>query len=147
MSNIYSQQLHYPLSGSFSGSFNGEFIGEFSGSFSGSGENLFKIPSSAITGLNSFQIATGSVTASVNTDPDELFLIKSGNDIYFNISSSSNTTLYSNLFIIKDFTTQQSVLTISQSIVQFATQPSIPTGITEIGSIWFTSSSLYIGLE
>jgi hypothetical protein len=93
------------------------------------------------------QIATGSVTASVNVDPNNLFLIKSGSNVYFNISSSSNTTLSSNLFIVKNFTTQQPVLTISQSIVQFATQSTIPTGITEAGSIWFTSSSFYVGLE
>lgn len=97
--------------------------------------------------FNIFQITTGSITASVNTTPNNLFLIQSGSNVYLNISSSSNTTLYSNLFVIKNFTTQQSVLTVSQSIVQFATQSTIPTGTTEAGSIWFTSSSLYIGLE
>jgi hypothetical protein len=97
--------------------------------------------------INTNQIATGSITASVNIDPNNLFLIKSGSNIYFNISSSSNTTLSSDLFIVKNFTTQQPVLTISQSIVQFATQSTIPTGITEAGSIWFTPSSLYVGLE
>jgi len=97
--------------------------------------------------FNIFRITTGSITASVNTTPNNLFLIQSGSNIYLNISSSSNTTLYSNLFVIKNFTTQQSVLTVSQSIVQFATQSIIPTGTTEAGSIWFTSSSLFIGLE
>jgi hypothetical protein len=93
------------------------------------------------------QITTGSITASVDVSPNNLFLIKSGSSVYFNISSSSNTTLSSDLFIIKNFTTQQPVLTISQSVVQFATQSTIPTGTTQAGSIWFTSSSLYIGLE
>jgi hypothetical protein len=93
------------------------------------------------------QISTGSITASVDVSPNNLFLIKSGSNVYFNISSSSNTTLSSDLFIIKNFTTQQPVLTISQSVVQFATQSTIPTGTTQAGSIWFTSSSLYIGLE
>jgi hypothetical protein len=93
------------------------------------------------------QITTGSITASVDVSPNNLFLIKSGSNVYFNISSSSNTTLSSDLFIIKNFTTQQPVLTISQSVVQFATQSTIPTGTTQAGSIWFTSSSLYIGLE
>lgn len=37
-----------------------------SGSFSGSGANLSEIPASAITGLTTTQIATGSVTASVS---------------------------------------------------------------------------------
>jgi hypothetical protein len=93
------------------------------------------------------QIATGSITASVDVNTNNLFLIKSGSNIYFNISSSSNTTLSSNLLIVKNFTTQQPVLTISQSIVQFATQSSIPTGVPEAGSIWFTSSSFYVGLD
>ena len=93
------------------------------------------------------QIATGSVTASVSNYPSNLFLIKSGSTEYLNISSSSNTTLSSNLFIIKNFTTQQPVLTVSQSIVQIATQSFDPSGTTLAGSIWFTSSSMYIGLE
>jgi hypothetical protein len=97
--------------------------------------------------FNIFQITTGSITASVNTAPNNLFLIQSGSNVYLNISSSSNTTLYSDLFVIKNFTTQKPVLTVSQSIVQFATQSTIPTGTIEAGSIWFTSSSLYIGLE
>jgi hypothetical protein len=93
------------------------------------------------------QIATGSITASVSNDPTNLFLIKSGSTQYLNISSSSNTTLHSNLFIVKNFTTQQPVFTVSQSIVQIATQSFDPYGTIDAGSIWFTSSSMYIGLE
>jgi hypothetical protein len=96
---------------------------------------------------NLFQIATGSVTASVNVNPANLFLIKSGSTQYFNISSSGNTDLYSNLFIVRNFTTQQPVLTVSQSIVQVQTQSFNPSGTTNAGSIWFTSSSFYVGLE
>lgn len=94
-----------------------------------------------------YQIEIGSITASVSTDPASLFLIKSGSVQYINISSSGDTTIYSNLFIIKNFTTKQAVLTVSQSVVQFATQSLIPTGNTTAGSIWFTSSSIYIGLD
>jgi len=97
--------------------------------------------------LTLFQIATGSVTASVNTNPTNLFLIKSGSTQYFNISSSGDTDLYSNLFIIRNFTTQQPVLIVSQSIVQIQTQSLNPIGTTNAGSIWFTSSSFYVGLE
>jgi hypothetical protein len=96
---------------------------------------------------NLFQIATGSVTASVNVNPANLFLIKSGSTQYFNISSSGDTDLYSNLFIVRNFTTQQPVLIVSQSIVQIQTHSSNPTGTTNAGSIWFTSSSFYVGLE
>jgi hypothetical protein len=97
--------------------------------------------------LTLFQIATGSVTASVNVNPANLFLIKSGSTQYFNISSSGNTDLYSNLFIVRNFTTQQPVLIVSQSIVQIQTQSFLPTNPTSAGSIYFTSSSFYVGLE
>lgn len=55
------------------------------GILSGSGTNLFDIPASGITGLNLSQIATGSVSASVNT----------GNTS-FRIVSSSTTLVSSN---------------------------------------------------
>jgi len=100
-----------------------------------------------VAGLSLFQITTGSITASVGIGPSNLFLINSASTEYFNISSSGNTTINSNLFIIKNFTTQKPVLTISQSIVQFATQSYEPTGLIENGSIWFTSTNLYIGLD
>lgn len=97
---------------------------------------------------NTNQIATGSITASVDISPNNLFLIKSGSNVYFNISSSSNITLSSNLFIIKNFTTQQPVLTVSQSgIVILATQSIDPTGTAPNGAIYFTSSSFFIGLD
>jgi len=97
---------------------------------------------------NTNQIATGSITASVDISPNNLFLIKSGSNVYFNISSSSNITLSSNLFIIKNFTTQQPVLTVSQSgIITLATQSIDPTGTAPNGAIYFTSSSFFLGLD
>ena len=123
------------------------YSGSFSGSFFGNGAGVTNISASSIVGLSLFSIGTGSITASVNVNPNNLFLIKSGSTEYLNISSSSNTTLSSNLFIVKNFTTQQPVLTVSQSIVQIATQSFDPSGTTLAGSIWFTSSSMYIGLE
>jgi hypothetical protein len=100
-----------------------------------------------VAGLSLFQITTGSITASVGIGANDLFLIKSGSTTYFNISSSGDTTINTNKFVIQNLTTQQPVLTVSQSVVQFATQSSIPTGITTAGNIVFTSSSMYIGLE
>ena len=123
------------------------YSGSFSGSFFGNGAGVTNISASSIVGLSLFSIGTGSITASVDVNPNNLFLIKSGSTQYLNISSSSNTTLSSNLFIVKNFTTQQPVLTVSQSIVQIATQSFNPSGTTDAGSIWFTSSSMYIGLE
>ena len=66
------------ISGSFSLQGNAAFTGSIfliGGSFSGSGANLFNIPASAIVGLNLSQIATGSVTASVNTVNDIFLLL------------------------------------------------------------------------
>jgi hypothetical protein len=72
----------------FSGSIN--VTQGISGSFSGSGANLNSIPASAITGLSSTQIATGSVTASVSTGTGS-FQITSGSTSLMFISSSGNT--------------------------------------------------------
>lgn len=135
MTLINSKQLRKPITGSFTGSFFGD------------GSGLINISSSAIIGLNLPQITAGSVTASVSTNPTNLFSIKSSSNDYINIQQNSTTTIYSDLFIIKNFSNQQSLLTISQSIIQFATQSSIPVGNPNIGSIWFTSSSFYIALE
>jgi hypothetical protein len=125
-----------------SGSFTGSFLGNLTGTAS-----YATTASHALNLQNSNQITTGSITAIVNINSDNLFLIKSGSVQYFNISSSSNTTINSNLFIIRNFITQQPVLTVSQSIVQFATQSYEPTGSIENGSIWFTSTNFYVGLD
>jgi len=111
------------------------------------GTASFALTASNLIGFDPSLIVTGSITASVNVNPNNLFLIKSGSDIYFNISSSSNTTINSDLFIIKNFTNQQPVLTVSQSIVQFATQSSNPTDTAPNGGIWFTSTNMYVGLD
>lgn len=103
--------------------------------------------SGSIGDFSGYQIVSGSVSASVNIDPDKLFIIRSGSIPYLTISASSNTTIYSDLFIIKNFTTQQPVLTVSQSVIQIATHSVDPTGNTLAGSIYFTSASFYVGLE
>jgi len=135
MSLIQSKQIEFPLTGSF--------IDD------GSGKTA--ISASSIIGLQDFletttNISTGSVTASVHLDGD-IFLIKSGSNTFFSINEDSTTTISSDLFIIKNHTTQEPILTVSQSVVQFATQSFNPTGSTQVGSIWFTSSSFYVGLE
>jgi len=94
-----------------------------------------------------YQIVSGSVSASVNIDPSSLFIIRSGSIPYLTISSSGDTTVYSDLFIIRNFTTKQPVLTVSQSIIQFNTHSIDPTGTTLAGSVYFTSASFFVGLE
>lgn len=97
----------------------------------------------------SFFISTGSITASVGVGANNLFLIKSSSVDLFSISSSGDTTLSSNLFIVKNYTTQKPVFTISQSIVQIATQSAepTPTGTALAGSIWFSSTNFYVSLD
>ena len=62
------------------------------GILSGSGANLFNIPASAIVGLNLSQIATGSVTASVNTVND-IFLIRSASVEVFKVNNEGVVVL------------------------------------------------------
>jgi hypothetical protein len=95
----------------------------------------------------SYQISTGSVTASVGVDPTSIFLIQSASLPFLNITSNSDTTVYSDLFMIKGFTSQQPVLTVSESIVNIATHSIDPSGTTAAGNIYFTSGAMYIGLE
>ena len=100
---------------------------------------------SYIPGLNLNSITTGSITASVNIDPANLFLIKSGSTDFFNIASNSTVTSYSNLFVIKNFATQQPVFTVSQSVVLIATQSVAP--VASNGGFWFTATDFYVGLD
>jgi hypothetical protein len=101
----------------------------------------------ALNAGSPFSISTGSVKASVNIDTASIFLIQSASLPFLNIASNSDTTVYSDLFIIKGFTSQQPVLTVSGSIVNIATHSIAPAGITAAGNIYFTSNSMYIGLE
>lgn len=93
------------------------------------------------------QISSGSVSASVNVGNNSIFLIQSSSQEFFKISASNEINLYSDIFIIKNFATKQPVLTISESVVKFATQSFDPVSSTEAGSIWFTSTNFYVGLE
>ena len=101
----------------------------------------------ALNAGSPFSISTGSIVASVNTDPTSIFLIQSASIPFFNIASNSDTTVYSDLFIIKGQTSQQPVLTVSGSIVNIATHSIDPAGNTAAGNIYFTSDAMYIGLE
>ena len=98
---------------------------------------------------NTNQIATGSITASVDVTGD-IFIIRSGSYNPFTVSNTGLTTISgsaTNLFLIKN-ASNQPVLTVSQSgIVILATQSIDPTGTAPNGAIYFTSSSLFLGLD
>lgn len=78
----------------FTGSVNITGSGVFltNGSFSGSGANLFNIPASGITGLNLSQIATGSVTASVDVATNT-FQVVSGSTTLLNLNNSGSLVI------------------------------------------------------
>lgn len=106
-----------------------------------------QISGSISEGGQLFMIASGSVSASVSTSPNELFLIRSGSAPYMSISSSSHITIFSDLFVIKNFSNNQKVFEVSGSVAKFPTHSVDPVGSIDAGSIWFTSSSFFVGLE
>jgi hypothetical protein len=126
MALINSSQIQYPLSGSFSGSFFGD----------GSGLTNLSVGGD--------KIASGSVTASVSPIGN-LFLVKSASIEFMSVTSDT-TTITNNVFLIKN-NSNQTTFKVSESIVYFATQSAPLTGSTVAGSIYFTSSSFYVGLE
>lgn len=96
MARINSKQFNTPqlltgsLSGSVEGSVTGSISGSFTGSFSGSGAGLSNIPASAVLGVSTSRIASGSVTASVDIGVFNTFRILNGGNILFNIGSFGN---------------------------------------------------------
>jgi hypothetical protein len=126
MALINSSQIQYPLSGTFSGSFSGDGSGLTNLSVSGD------------------KISSGSITASVSPIGN-LFLIKSASTELMTIISGT-TTITNDIFLIKN-NTGISTFKISESIIYLTTQSVPLTGPTLAGSMYFTSSSFYVGLE
>ena len=126
MALINSSQIQYPLSGTFSGSFSGDGSGLTNLSVSGD------------------KISSGSITASVSPIGN-LFLIKSVSTELMTIISGT-TTITNDIFLIKN-NTGISTFKISESIIYLTTQSVPLTGPTLAGSMYFTSSSFYVGLE
>ena len=100
-------------------------------------------------GRSGYFIATGSVTASVAVTGD-IFIIRSASYNPFTVSGTGLTTISgsaSNLFLIKN-ASNQAVLTVSQSgVVILATSSVELTGPAPNGGIYFTSNSLFVGLD
>ena len=85
--------------------------GSFSGSFQGNGAGLNNIPSSAIVGLSSTQIASGNVTASVSTGTGS-FTVTSGSSTFMFVSSSGNVGIGTS-------TTQQKLNILGNNFIMF----------------------------
>jgi len=123
MALIENSQIRYPLSGSFIGSFSGSFIGS----------------------LENSKIVSGSISSEVNV-VGNLFLIKSASFNFMTITSEE-TTIRNNIFLVKD-SSDKTVFKVSSSIIYLPTQSTILPDYTSLaGSIYFTSSSFYVGLE
>lgn len=103
----------------------------------------------ALNAGGGYFIATGSVTSSVNVTGD-IFIIKSGSYNPFTVSSTGLTTISgsaANLFLIKN-ASNEPILTVSQSgVVILATSSISLTGTAPNGAIYFTSNSLFVGLD
>ena len=118
--------------------------------------SLFNISSSyavtasfALSTISAYFMATGSITASVNVTGD-IFIIKSGSYKPFTVSSTGLTTISgsaTNLFLINN-ASNQPVLTVSQSgVLTLTTSSVVLTGTAPNGAIYFTSNSLFVGLD
>lgn len=118
--------------------------------------SLFDISSSyaltasfALSTISAYFMATGSITASVNVTGD-IFIIKSGSYNPFTVSNTGLTTISgsdANLFLIKN-ASNQPVLTVSQSgVLTLTTSSVVLTGTAPNGAIYFTSNSLFVGLD
>ena len=101
------------------------------------------------SGAGSTFMATGSVTASVDVTGD-IFIIRSASYNPFTVSGTGLTTISgsaANLFLIKN-ASNEPVLTVSQSgVVILATSSIELTGPAPNGGIYFTSNSLFVGLD
>ena len=119
------------------------------GSLTISGSNTFtNIGPATFSGSVTFTTASTNNYIAVEINNNNNYIRTSGNDFYIiNSTPNKSIKLSSDVFIVENYSTQKPVLTVSQSIVQFATQSYDPTGSTQVGSIWFTSSSVYVGLE
>lgn len=130
MSLTRNKQLQYPLSGSFTGSL--------------FGTASYALTASYVSNTGSFFLIGGNFSnssLSLGTLNDySLFLIVSGsNRIQINNTGS--------IFIIKN-QTQKNVLSIQDSgLVSFLTQSSEPSGTPNLGDLYFTTGSLYVGLD
>lgn len=94
-------------------------------------------------------IVTGSIRASVEIG-SSIFLIKSGSQVPFSISSQGALTISSSadsVFLIKN-SINLPIFTVSQSgVIILATQSAQLSNPAPNGAIYFTSSSFFVGLD
>jgi hypothetical protein len=145
--NVLSKQLTSLISASFTGSFAGGGAGltDVTASFIGGGI------AGSITLWNSANSLTSSVmyqsSSNITADVNSFFLIKNSTTS-LNVSNGVQVTSSAAVPLQINNATSQSLLQVSQSgVITLATQSVALTGSTIAGSIYFTSSSFYVGLE
>jgi hypothetical protein len=145
--NVLSKQLTSLISASFTGSFAGGGAGltDVTASFIGGGI------AGSITLWNSANSLTSSVmyqsSSNITADVNSFFLIKNSTTS-LNVSNGVQVTSSAAVPLQINNATSQSLLQVSQSgIITLATQSVTLTGSIPAGSIYFTSSSFYVGLE
>jgi hypothetical protein len=145
--NVLSKQLTSTISASFTGSFAGTGAGltDVTASFIGGG----------IAGYVTLWNSSNSLTSSIlfqsgnnlTANIDNFFLIKNSTTS-LNVSNGVQVTSSANVPLQINNATSQSLLQVSQSgVITLATQSVALTGSIPAGSIYFTSSSFYVGLE
>ena len=145
--NVLSKQLTSLISASFTGS------------FAGTGGGLTDVTASFISGgltgyitlWNTSNSLTSSVMyqsgSNITADVNSFFLIKNSTTS-LNVSNGVQVTSSADVPLQINNVASQSLLQVSQSgVITLATQSVVLTGPTVAGSIYFTSSSFYVGLE
>jgi hypothetical protein len=121
--------------------------GSFSGSFFGNGSGLTNI---SVGNFNIFAITTGSVSASVNVGQN-IFTITSASSTIFNLSNSGSITVNAtgsvpHFFLITSGS--QNVFKINnEGVVENKVFEDANVPIPQYGATYFTSQSVYVGLD
>lgn len=137
------------IGGIFSGSFIGSLQGTASYALQALSSSYATTASYVLNSGLTYAIVTGSITASVDIG-NTIFLVKSSSYTPFSISNTGEVTISgsaSNLLTVKN-SDNTNVLAVSQSgVIILATSSIELSGIAPNGGIYFTSSSLFIGLD
>ena len=117
--------------------------GSFSGSFEGDGSGLTGIPSSAITGLQLFQISSGSVSASVDVGTGDIFTVISSSNQLLKLDSNGTLTLQGDI-VAENYIISSSVTYMTQSFSSGSTIFGDTLDDTHLftGSLFITGSTI-----
>jgi len=128
----------------------GSLTGSFTGSFFGNGAGITNISASSINDLNLFRIATGSISASVNVGPT-VFTITSASSTLFSLSNSGSLTVNATGSVPHFFL----ITSGSKNVFKINNEGTVENKVFEsgyvpaaqYGGIYFTSQSVYVGLD